>query len=75
MRLRHAQLYRGVPRTRDPIKPGLSHKAAGDPLLANLGTLGVVGPQPWVPTSSELRFAYELGCDAGADSAVRKVLA
>jgi hypothetical protein len=34
MRLRHAQLYRGVPRTRDPTKPGLSHKAAGDPLLA-----------------------------------------
>jgi hypothetical protein len=31
LRLRHAQLYRGIPRTRDAIKPGLSHKAGRTP--------------------------------------------
>jgi hypothetical protein len=57
------------------MKAGVGPPPAINVLLANLGTLGVVGLPSQMPTSSELRFAYELGCDAGADSAVTEVLA
>jgi hypothetical protein len=44
-------------KTRANTKAGVGPAFTSDVLLANLETLGVVGPQPRFPTSSELRFA------------------
>jgi hypothetical protein len=48
---------------------------AAAPLLANLGTLGVVGAPSRMPTSSELRFVMKSGATPAPHSAVTKVLA
>ena len=56
-------------------KAGLSPKRPIDLLIANLGTLGVGRCSVEDVDELGVVLCHELGCDAGADSAVTKVLA
>ena len=56
-------------------KQGRGTKPAGDPLIASCETLGAGGPQPRMPTSSELRFAMNSGATPAPTPRFTKMLA
>ena len=53
---------------------GAESKRSLVPLLANLETLGAGGPQPQMPTSSELRFAMNSGATSAPTPRSRRCL-
>ncbi len=62
-------------RTRARMKAGLDPRASRVAQIANLGTLGVVGPQPRMPISRSRALAkHERGYDTGADGTAMRRL-